>query len=121
MTSPNTIPQNLDPLEISANHAETGARNHGVAVDLKHNLAADIQRDKETVFGRRQDPLNPDPAAPIGKRAEYAQARAQSADARTGLRVALGDGHDYCANATDILRPRLGRRWNPKWHAAGFS
>jgi hypothetical protein len=111
----------MDPLETSANHAETGARHHGVAVGLKHNLAGDIQRDKESVYGRRQDPLNPDPAAPIGKRAEHAQARAQAADARAALRAALGAGREYCADATDILRPHLGRRWNSKWHAAGFS
>jgi hypothetical protein len=121
MTTPNTIPQSLDPLEISANHAEAGARSHGVAVGLKHNLAADIQLDKEAAFGRRQDPLNPDPNAPIGKRAEHAQARAQAADARTGLRAALDAGREYCADATDILRPLLGRRWNSKWHAAGFA
>jgi hypothetical protein len=111
----------MDPLEITANHAESGARLHGVAVGLKHNLAADIQRDKETAFGRRQDPLNPDPNAPIGKRAEHARARAESADARAAVRTALDAGREYCADATDILRPHLGRRWNSKWHAAGFS
>src|SRR4030095_1748658 len=54
MTTPNTIPQSMDLLEIAANHAESGARLHGVAAGLKHNLAAGIQTDKESVFGRRQ-------------------------------------------------------------------
>jgi hypothetical protein len=111
----------MDLLEIAANHAESGARLHGVAAGLKHNLAAGIQTDKEAVFGQRQDPVTPDPNAPIGKRAEHALARAEAADARAAVRTAMDAGREYCADATDILRPLLGRRWNSKWHAAGFA
>jgi hypothetical protein len=36
------------------------------------------------------------------------------------LRSALGIGREFCVNATNILKPHLGYRWNAKWHAAGF-
>jgi hypothetical protein len=117
----NSIPYNPGNLEVGANRAESGARTHGVAVGLKQNTASEIERDKEAVYGKPQDPQNPDPNAPIGKRAEYAQARSFAADARAEFRAALDDGRDFCATATDILKPHLGRRWNSKWQAAGFS
>jgi hypothetical protein len=121
MTSINAIPTNHDELEVGANRAEAGARTHGVAIGIKQNTAADIERDKEAAFGKPQDPLNPDPNAPIGKRAEYAQARSRAADARAAFRAALDSGRAFCAEATDILKPHLGRRWNSKWQAAGFT
>jgi hypothetical protein len=118
--SPNTIPENMDDLEVSTNRAETGARTIGVAVGVKQNTANEIQRDKEAVYGKPQDPANPDPNAPIGKRAEYAQARSHASAARAGLRSALGTGREFCLNATNVLKPHLGYRWNAKWHAGGF-
>jgi hypothetical protein len=117
----NTIPENPDRLEVAANRAESGARLHGVLAGIKQNTATDIERDKEAVFGKPQDPQNPDPNAPIGKRAEYAQARSRAADARAAFRVAVDNGRAFCAKATDILKPHLGRRWNSKWQAAGFN
>src|SRR4030095_14107869 len=119
-TMSNSIPYNPDNLEVGANRAESGARTHGVAVRLKQNTADEIERDKEAVFGRPQDPQNPDPNAPIGKRAEYAQARSAAADARAGLRVALSAGREFCIHATNVLKKHLGRSWNAKWHGAGF-
>jgi hypothetical protein len=116
----NTIPENLDDLEVSTNRAETGARTLGIAAGIKQNTATEIERDKEAVFGKPQDPQNPDPNAPIGKRAEYAQARSNAADARAGLRAARVTGREYCINATNVLKKYLGRRWNARWHAAGF-
>jgi hypothetical protein len=118
--SPNSIPHNPDDLEVTANRAESGARRHGVAIGIKQNTANDIEHDKEAVFGKPQDPLNPDPNAPIGKRAEYAQARSRASDARAGLRSALDTGSEFCVNATNVLKPHLGYRWNAKWRAAGF-
>jgi hypothetical protein len=118
--STNRIPANLDDLEVGTNRAETGARTIGVAVGVKQNTANEIQRDKESVFGKPQDPANPDPNAPIGKRAEYAQARSRASAAREGMRSALETGREFCVNATNVLKPHLGYRWNAKWHAAGF-
>jgi hypothetical protein len=120
MSSLNAISRNTDDLEVGANRAESGARTHGTAAGIKQNTATEIQRDKESVYGKPQDPANPDPNAPIGKRAEYAQARSRASDARAGLRSALGTGREFCVNATNILKPHLGYRWNAKWHAAGF-
>jgi hypothetical protein len=121
MTSINAIPKTLDGLEVGAKRAEAGARTHGLAVGIKQNTAIEIQFDKEFAFGKPQDPLSPDPNAPIGKRAEYAQARSNAADARFALREALEIGRAFCVQATDILKPQLGRRWNSKWQAAGFT
>jgi hypothetical protein len=121
MTSLNAIPYNPNDLEVGANRAESGARTHGAAIGIKQNTADEIERDKEAAFGKPQDPLNTDPNAPIGKRAEYAQARSRAAEARAALRAALEDGRTFCVQATDILKPHLGRRWNSKWHAAGFT
>jgi hypothetical protein len=117
----NTIPINPNHLEVGANRAESGARAHGTAISIKQNTAVEIERDKEYAFGKPQDPLNPDPNAPIGKRAEYAQSRSRAADARVAFRGALEDGRAFCVEATDILKPHLGRRWNSKWQAAGFT
>jgi hypothetical protein len=121
MTSLNAIPENPNHLEVGANRAESGARTHGAAIGLKQNTAAELERDKEAAFGKPQDPLNPDPNAPIGKRAEYVQARSRAADARRAFRAALDNGRDFCVKATDILKPHLGRRWNSKWQAAGLT
>lgn len=117
----NTTPDAIEPLVALVTRAEIGALNLAVSVGLKQNTAAAITADKEALIGKANASVPPDPEAPIGAQAEYVQARAHASDARVAARLAIEAGREFCRSATDVLRKPLGRRWNPKWMAAGFT
>src|SRR5687767_2818120 len=111
----NTIPTSREPIITLATQALAGAIAIGETVGLKQNTATDISTDLYDLIG--------DPAAPedLGKQRELNERLSAVSAAYEAQRTAVQNGVDYCSAAIGVLRISLGKRWNARWQAAGFT
>jgi hypothetical protein len=83
----------------------------------RQNTAAKIGTEIVDLTG----PVGAPPTPPTGKIGILNDARQQSTDAQAALRAVIEAGRQLAMQSIDVLRPILGRRWNSRWNAAGFS
>jgi hypothetical protein len=83
----------------------------------RQNTAAKIGTEIVDLTG----PAGAPPTPPTGKIGILNDARQQSTDAQAALRAVIEAGRQLAMQSIDVLRPILGRRWNSRWNAAGFS
>jgi hypothetical protein len=109
------IPIKHSALVTLAQRALAGATAIGTPVGLAQNTAPRLNVDYQALMG--------DPAATpanTGTQGEYNKTRGALTTAQKARVLALDNGHKLCANAIDALKAHLGRKWNPRWAAAGF-
>ena len=112
----NSIPEAYDPLVSLAADAADGALQHGPEVGLSQNTAARIRADLAALVG--------DSAAtpPIpGAQAVWNAAKAAKVAGTAAKNTAESNARSWCASAVDLLKNYLGREWNSRWEAAGFT
>jgi hypothetical protein len=109
------IPQARGKLIVFGTSGLSGALKIGNEVGLVHNSAARIATDLYDLTGTPGAPTN------TGKQARLNQARVDVTTAEHKRRAAVAASVKFCADAVDVLKPHLGRRWNARWRAAGFS
>jgi hypothetical protein len=89
-------------------------------------LAAELhikQNDGPAIAAARYDLVGApgtDPAT-AGKQGQLNQKRLAFLAAQTARQNAVAAGREYNERAIDTLKGYLGRRWNPRWQAAGFT
>ena len=110
------IPTSIPALIAFALQALAGARARGAAVALAQNTAARIEADIVDYTG---DP-GPDPVN-RGREAAWQLTREELSIARKALRVAKSEARKFWSDAVDLLKIHLGRTWNARWEAAGFT
>jgi hypothetical protein len=89
---------------------------HAVSLNVKQNDPTAVTTDYYDYVGQPgTDPLT------AGKRGQLNQKRQAVKAAEAARRNAFGAGRDFNARAVDHLKGYLGRRWNTRWVAAGFS
>jgi hypothetical protein len=109
------IPTTIQGLITFSARALAGVQNLGVTLDIAQNTAARIQTDRFDLVGESGSMTNP------GKQAALNSKRSALTVARAARQIARAAGRKFCAIGVDLLKPQLGRRWNPAWLAAGFS
>jgi hypothetical protein len=102
----NRIPESYDPLMSLALKACGGTAALAASLGLTHHGPAAVRTDT--------DALETAQAAYLEQRTVYAAVR-QHAQAEAAA------GRTFCANAIDMLKSHLGRRWNARWEAVGFT
>jgi hypothetical protein len=106
-TYPKIISQTRTALEA--------ARDLEVEIGIHHNSSTRIEQELVAALGEQGDT----PTA--GAQAELNVRRELLRNARVRRDEALAAAKAFCANAIDGLKARLGRRWNPRWMAVGFT
>lgn len=109
------ITANREALKTLAQETLAGATAVGAPTDLAQNTAARIKADYQDWMG--------DPTAipaDTGKQGAYTKACGELTEARAARVEAIASGRKLCEDAIDALKAHLGRRWNPRWAAAGF-
>ena len=107
------ISSNREALKTLAQQALAGATDAGS--DLAQNTAARLKADYQDLMG---DPTAT--PADTGKQGAYNKACGELTEARAARVKAVASGRKLCDDAIDTLKAHLGRRWNPRWAAAGF-
>lgn len=94
--------------------ALAGAEALGEEVGLMQNTPDRIRADLQALTGEAE------PDAPSSTQGALNAERAELSRLRVTRRQAMKAGREFCAAAIDWLKLHLGRRWNPRWVAAGF-
>jgi hypothetical protein len=110
------IPITHDGLIALSTQCVTGATALGVELDLKTNNAASVSADHYDLVGAP----GTDPAT-AGKRGQLNLKRQAAQAAQAVRRNAINAGRTYNERALDHLKGYLGRSWNNRWVAAGFT
>jgi hypothetical protein len=113
----NEIPRVLSRLLSFAGRAKTAVEALAIALGILQNTAARIGAEIVDLTG----PVGAPPTPPTGKIGILNDAREQSTVAQTALRAVIVAGRLLVMQSIDVLRPILGRQWNSRWTAAGFS
>jgi hypothetical protein len=113
----NQIPRVLARLLTLAGRAKSAVEALAVALGIVQNTAAKIGANIVDLTG----PVGAPPTPPTGKIGILNEARQQSTAAQAALRAVIDAGRVLAMQSIDVLRPILGRRWNSRWTAAGFS
>jgi hypothetical protein len=95
--------------------ALAGASAHGAVLNITHNDAPKISADYYDLVGQ------PGAGLSAGKQGQLNQKRIAVTDAQSLRREKIAAGLLFCGNAVDHLKESLGRTWNPRWQAAGFT
>jgi hypothetical protein len=93
-----------------------GATALGAELDLQQNDAASVSADHYDYVGAP----GTDPAT-AGKRGQLNLKRQAFQAAQAARRIAINAGRSYNERALDHLKGYLGRTWNNRWAAAGFT
>jgi hypothetical protein len=115
--STNEIPRVLSRLLTLAGRAKGAVEALATVLGIVQNTAAKIGANIVDLTG----PVGAPPTPPSGKIGILNNARQQSTAAQAVLRAAIVAGRTLVMQSIDVLRPILGRRWNSRWSAAGFS
>ena len=109
------IPYNRGALVQAGVSALAGAEHHGASLRLLQSDAGTIATDLHDFIG--------DPTAPANqsKTARLMAARDGLVAAQKTKREAVRAGRKFCSDAVDTLKAHLGRTWNTRWEAVGFS
>jgi hypothetical protein len=113
----NEIPRVLSRLLTLAGRSKGAVQALATTVGIVQNTAAKIGTEIVDLTG----PAGAPPTPPTGKIGILNDARQQSTDAQAALRAVIEAGRQLAMQSIDVLRPILGRRWNSRWNAAGFS
>jgi hypothetical protein len=113
----NQIPRVLSRLLTLAGRAKGAVQALAIILGIVQNTVAKIGAEIVDLTG----PVGAPPTPPTGKIGILNDARQQSTDAQAALRAAIDAGRKLAMQSIDALRPILGRRWNSRWAAAGFS
>lgn len=118
----NVTPTSMRPLVAKARRGLSGLLEIGDVLNITHNPANLLSAELYDLIGHPGD-ADAEPPVPAveGKQALYIQARLNHTVARAVLREASEAGREFVGHAIDSLKPVLGRSWNSKWSAAGFS
>jgi hypothetical protein len=115
MTPVHEVPNIIGGIIILAGPSLAGATTHGVALNITHNDAQKIATDYYDVVGQ------PGAGLSAGKQGQLNQKRIAVTEAENIRRQRIAAGLVFCGNAVDHLKEALGRTWNPRWQAAGFT
>jgi len=113
----NEIPRVLSRLLTLAGRAKSALQALATILGVVQNTAAKVGAEIVDLTG----PVGAPPTPPSGKIGKLNDARQQSTDAQAALRAVIAAGRTLAMQSIDVLRPILGRRWNSRWTAAGFS
>jgi hypothetical protein len=81
---------------------------------IHHNTSARLEQELIAALGDRV-------LASGGAQGALNEQRLVLVDARKSRDEAVSEARSFCANGIDGLKARLGRRWNMRWQAAGFT
>jgi hypothetical protein len=110
-----TIARTYPKIIAQTRTALEAARDLEVEIGIHHNRSTRIEQELIAALGEQGD------APSAGAQAELNVRREMLRDARVRRDEALAEAKAFCANAIDGLKARLGRRWNPRWMAVGFT
>jgi hypothetical protein len=110
------IPRTEEPFIALSTQCVAGVTALGVELDLQQNNAAKVSADHHDFVGAP----GTDPAT-AGKRGQLNQKRQAVQAAQAARRTAISAGRSYNERALDHLKGYLGRSWNSRWTAAGFT
>jgi hypothetical protein len=110
------IPFAETPFVALSTQCVAGATALGAELDLQTNNAATVSADQYDYVGAP----GTDPAT-AGKRGQLNQKRQALQVAQAIRRNAINAGRSYNERAVDHLKGYLGRSWNNRWVAAGFT
>jgi hypothetical protein len=113
----NEIPRVLSRLLSLAGRAKAAIEALAVVLGIVQNTAAKVGAEIVDLTG----PAGAPPTPPTGKIGILNDARQQSIAAQAALRAVIAAGRTLVMQSIDVLRPILGRQWNSRWTAAGFS
>jgi hypothetical protein len=99
---------------LQAQNILTALRAYEVELGIHYNTAVRLEVELSAALG---DPAS----ASEGAQAELNERRGALSAARESRDATLAAARAFCANAIDTVKPRLGRRWNAKWLAVGFT
>jgi hypothetical protein len=102
----NRIPESLHPVLSLGERALAGLAAKGASTGLTHTDDAKLSEKMEAL---------------LSSQASYLELRTRHAAARAILRSESAAGRGLCAGAIDMLKGHLGRRWNARWMAVGFT
>jgi hypothetical protein len=115
MTPVHQIPNTQEGVRILAGPALVGATKYGAVLEITHNDASKIATSYYDLVGQ------PGAGLTAGKQGQLNQKRIAVTDAQIARRAKIDAGLLYCGKAVDHLKEALGRTWNPRWQAAGFT
>jgi hypothetical protein len=115
MTPVHQVPNTMGGVLLLTSPAIAGATTHGVALTITHNDAPKITAKYYDLVGQ------PGAGLSAGKQGQLNQKRIAVTEAESFRREKIAAGLVFCANAVDHLKEALGRTWNPRWQAAGFT
>jgi hypothetical protein len=115
MTPVHQVPNTIGGVILLAAPALAGATTHGAAFNLTHNDAPKISADYYDLVGL------PGAGLSAGKQGLLNQKRIAVTEAQSLRSEKIAEGLLFCGNAVDHLKEALGRTWNPRWQAAGFT
>lgn len=110
-----SIPRGRADVIAKAAQALEGLQAIGAEVGIELNTAARLAAELADFVGASGE------AKGGGKRATFDTARAAQSRSFVARRRAIADGMAFCGMAVDVLKGRLGRRWNGRWLAVGFT
>jgi hypothetical protein len=113
----NRIPSVLSRLLTLAGRAKSALEALATILGVLQNTAAKVGAEIVDLTG----PVGAPPTPPSGKIGKLNDARQQSTAAQAALRAVIDAARTLAMQSIDVLRPILGRRWNSRWTAAGFS
>jgi hypothetical protein len=87
----------------------------GTVAGMTHNDASAVATDLYDLIGQ------PGAGLSAGKQGQLNLKRDAYNAAVTVRRDAIDAAHTFNGNAIDLLKKHLGRTWNPRWQAAGFT
>jgi hypothetical protein len=115
-------PKAIRPLVALATRGLSGLEQLGAVINILRNTVAIFGPVLYALAGRKADPTATPPVTGMqGKQSLYVEARATHALKRGELRAAVAAGREFVAQAVDTLKKPLGRRWNTRWAAVGFT
>lgn len=110
------VPKSIDGVVALSAPCATAVAAFAVTLNIKQNTPTAFTTDYYDFVGEPgTDPLT------AGKRGQLNQMRQGLITARATRRNAIQAGRDFNARALDHLKGFLGRTWNPRWVAAGFT
>jgi hypothetical protein len=115
MTPVHRVPNTKKGIVLLGAPALAGATMHGAALIITHNDAPKIAANYYDVVGQ------PGAGLSAGKQGQLNQKRIAVTEAEDFRRQKIAAGLVFCGNAVDYLKEALGRTWNPRWQAAGFT
>src|SRR5262245_1345405 len=113
----NEIPRVLPRLLCLAGRAKSALETLATPLGIVQNTAAKVGTNIVDLTG----PVGAPPTPPSGRIGILNAAREHSTAAQAALRAVVAASRTLAMQSIDVLRPLLGRQWNPRWSGAGFS